>query len=345
MVLGARREPGDRLGDGDGAAPRARARDDGRRPVRRWSGRARTTTRSRGRRGRRSRSARPMRRTTCGVPGRRERACARRERARRPGGRAGVAPGDDAVVVARPRLQSRERRRRRASRVTSACSGRAAPERRARAVLEPRGAAAVPRVDDPAQPRRGDRDGVDAARRDGRGRIRAEGPVGAAHGAEVVRGDDPEVVRRPPRGAARGAARRRPRSLPLPAERRVRARAVLRRGAVLDPPAGRAAVGVDRPADGGRRRPDRERRRRRDLGRPLRRGSSRPRRGSCRTRSTRRGGSGTRRPSRGRGAARSRRRPSCRCPRSAPPCASRRPWSRRTRRTSSCSRRPDRRAR
>ena len=113
VVLGARREPGDRLRDGDGTAPRARRRARRSTSRTRSSGRARTT----------SSVARPTGSTlpvsTTDVPGdaaaaRSSRAGLRSSRSVRvcPDGRAGVAPGDDAVVVARPRLQAAERRRR-----------------------------------------------------------------------------------------------------------------------------------------------------------------------------------------------------------------------------------------
>ena len=87
---------------------------------------------------------------------------------------------------------------------------------------------------------------VDAARRDRRSGIGAEGSVGAAHGAEVVRRDEPEVVR--DAGAelleAHGDSDR---ARARTGRAGVGARAVARARAVLDPPAGGPSVGSTVP--------------------------------------------------------------------------------------------------
>ena len=130
----------------------------------------------------------------------------------------------------------------------------------------------VPRprgFDRSGQARRGDGDGIDAAGRDGRGGVGAERPVAAPRRADGIRCDNTEVVGDPgtePREPHRDADGIRPGSGGL----RVGSRPVALARAVLHPPAGRAAVRVDRPRNGGGRRAERARRAGDDGGRGLR---------------------------------------------------------------------------
>ena len=158
---------------------------------------------------------------------------ARREGARLAGRRAGVAPGGDAVVVARPGLEPGELRehrvalRRRSRRPGRRCGCRAPWSSRTRTTPSCRVRCGST---DPLSPRRGDRDRCRRrpSRRSAARSVRNVA-VGAAGRAEVVRGDERgSGTWRRPRGRSAGR-RPRPGSSPSRRDLRVRPRPVARR--------------------------------------------------------------------------------------------------------------------